>query len=430
MQCKPIARHVRQQATDPVRSRCTKSPATTEFGPALPGFGANFAEGTARSPLPHQGRGRHRIDRIGALAAHASESARVAVRIVYQSYGRYSDSPRAVFERIADRPDTEHIWLSERDHLAGFPSVVATVALASPKAVEVLESADLVVANTHTDVEWSKKPGAIYLQTWHGTPLKRIHHDVLWSPPGLLRRFDQDVARWDVLLSPNAASTPRLRQAFRFEKKILESGYPRNDILNDPDREALRASVRRELGLADDVTAVLYAPTWRDDEYFGDGTSPAAAAVDVPLLAERLPADHHVLVRSHVLMTGRSPVDETDRVVDVSYYPHVQDLYLAADVLVTDYSSVMFDFAVTGKPIVFHAYDLERYATTVRGFYFDLASTAPGPITRTDAELAEVLPEVGRMKPVYAARYREFQKTYCHLEDGHATDRVLSELGL
>ena len=78
------------------------------------------------------------------------------MRIVYQSYGRYSDSPRAVYERIADRPDTEHIWLSDADHLAAFPSVVATVPLTSGKAVEVLESADLVVANTHTDIEWSR----------------------------------------------------------------------------------------------------------------------------------------------------------------------------------------------------------------------------------------------------------------------------------
>jgi CDP-glycerol glycerophosphotransferase len=352
------------------------------------------------------------------------------VRIVYQSYGRYSDSPRALFERLQNHPATEHIWLTEDDHLAGFPSGVATVALHSEKAVEVLESADLVVANTHTDIEWSKKPGATYLQTWHGTPLKRIHHDVLWSPPGLLERFDRDIARWDVLLSPNAASTPRLRQAFRFHGKIIQTGYPRNDVLNHPARDTLRASVRRKLGLADDVTAVLYAPTWRDDEYFAEAGTPASLALDIPRLVGQLPSNHHLLVRSHVLMTERSPAAEGDRIVDVSYYPHIQDLYLAADVLVTDYSSVMFDFAVTGKPIIFHAYDLERYATTIRGFYFDLVNTAPGPITRTDTELERVLPGIGRVQAQYADRYQRFQATYCHLDDGHATDRVLSQLGL
>jgi CDP-glycerol glycerophosphotransferase len=129
-------------------------------------------------------------------------------------------------------------------------------------------------------------------------------------------------------------------------------------------------------------------------------------------------------------MTERSPAAQGDRIVDVSYYPHIQDLYLAADVLVTDYSSVMFDFAITGKPIIFHAYDLERYATTIRGFYFDLSAEAPGPITRTDTELAQVLPEIGRLRARYVNRYQQFRATYCHLEDGHATDRVLSQLGL
>jgi CDP-glycerol glycerophosphotransferase len=352
------------------------------------------------------------------------------MRIVYQSYGRYSDSPRALFERLRDRPATEHIWLTEDDHLAAFPDGVATVALHSEKAVEVLESADLVIANTHTDIEWAKKRGATYLQTWHGTPLKRIHHDVLWSPPGLLERFDQDIARWDVLVSPNSASTPRLRQAFRFHGRIIETGYPRNDVLNDPGRDSLRASVRRQLGLGDDVTAILYAPTWRDDEYFAMGSTPAPLALDVSRLVGQLPPDHHLLVRSHVLMTERSRAVEGDRIVDVSSYPHIQNLYLAADVLVTDYSSVMFDFAVTGKPIVFHAYDLERYATATRGFYFELSAEAPGPITRTDAELARVLPEIGHVEAQYADRYQRFRATYCHLEDGHATERVLAQVGV
>ncbi len=303
------------------------------------------------------------------------------------------------------------------------------MALHSEKAVEVLESADLVVANTHTDIEWSKKPGATYLQTWHGTPLKRFHHDVLWSPPGLLERFDADIARWDVLVSPNAASTPRLRQAFRYHGKIIETGYPRNDVLSDPGRDSVRASVRRQLGLADDVTAVLYAPTWRDNDYFAEGDAPGSLALDIPRLVGQLPSDHHLLVRSHVLTTNRSPAAEGDRITDVSYYPHISDLYLAADVLITDYSSVMFDFAITGKPIIFHAYDLERYATTIRGFYFELIAEAPGPITRTDTELARVLPDITRVQARYGDRYQRFRATYCHLEDCRATDRVLSQLG-
>ena len=117
-------------------------------------------------------------------------------------------------------------------------------------------------------------------------------------------------------------------------------------------------------------------------------------------------------------------------VLDVSYHPDIRDLYLAADALLTDYSSVMFDFAVTGKPIVYSAPDLEAFAGTVRGFYFDLAPVAPGPLTRSLDELTEALTDLPGVTEAYAERYAEFRATYCSLEDGHATDRVLDLLGL
>ena len=351
------------------------------------------------------------------------------MRIVYQSFGgRYSDNPRALYERLRSQGGIEHLWLADADRRHGFPPGVSTVPLASQDGVDALEAADLVVANTHTEVEWKKRPDTTYLQTWHGTPLKRIHYDVLWAPPGRLDWLDQDVARWDLLISPNAASTPRLRQAFGYHGAVMESGYPRNDVLNAPDRDKLRASTRQTLGLADHETAVLYAPTWRDDDYYREGSPAVAWDVDLALLEKRLPPSHRLMVRAHVLLTGRTRPTESQSVLDVSFYPDVQDLYLAADVLVTDYSSVMFDFAVTGKPIVFHAYDLERFATAVRGFYFDLLAQAPGPVTRTDSELVEALADTSSWRATYAQRYSEFQAVYCHLEDGHATDRVLEKL--
>src|SRR3954447_14596076 len=186
------------------------------------------------------------------------------MRIAYNSYaGRYSDSPRALYEALADSADQhDHVWLADPRHVATFPPSVETVEIGSAECVDALESADLLIANTHTEVEWSKAPGAVYLQTWHGTPLKRIHWDVLWAPEGRLERLQRDVDRWDLLLSPNAYSTPYLRQAFHFEGEVLETGYPRNDILSSPERDDVRAGVRERLGIKDGVRAVLYAPTW------------------------------------------------------------------------------------------------------------------------------------------------------------------------
>jgi CDP-glycerol glycerophosphotransferase len=353
------------------------------------------------------------------------------MHVVYQSFhGRFSDNPRALYERLRERPGTEHTWLMDPAHAAAFPAEVSTARIDRPEARAALESADLVVAGTHTEVEWTKPPGTTYLQTWHGTPLKRIHYDVLLAPPGRLEELDRDVERWDVLLSPNPVSTPRLRKAFGFDGPVWETGYPRNDLLVGPHAAATRSVVRRELGLDDDETVVLYAPTWRDDELYSD-------VADVPLhlqlgeLTHRLDADggrHRVLARLHNMMTERSHTEAAPGVVDVSYYRDVRELYLAADVLVTDYSSVMFDFVLTGKPVVFYAYDLERFRDEIRGFYFDLFPQAPGPVVRTEDELVDALLHLEPER--FSTRYEAFRSAYGGLEDGRSTDRVLERLGL
>ncbi|MGI8701669.1 MAG: CDP-glycerol glycerophosphotransferase family protein [Nocardioidaceae bacterium] len=353
------------------------------------------------------------------------------MRVVYHSfYGRYSDSPRAIFESLRDRSDLSQVWLADPNHQGAFPADVTTVRVHGAEARDALESADLLVANTHTETEWRKGPHTTYLQTWHGTPLKRVHRDVLWAPPGRLSRLDRDVAKWDLLLSPNAASTPRLRHAFRYDREVLESGYPRNDVLNAPERDALRQRVRRALGVDDGTVAVLYTPTWRDDEFFTDDRRSAPLGLDFRRCIDGLGAGYRILARSHALMTGRSVPPEERGVVDVSYYPDIAELYLAADVLVTDYSSAMFDFAVTGKPIVYYTYDMERYRSSIRGFYFDLFSDAPGPVVATVDDLVGALRDIPGGVPRYAAAYERFVATYCHLEDGSATSRVLGRLGL
>jgi CDP-glycerol glycerophosphotransferase len=298
----------------------------------------------------------------------------------------------------------------------------------TPEAVAALEAAGVVIANTHTDFEWSKRPDTLYLQTWHGTPLKRVHKDILWSPPGLHDRQQLDVDRWDVLLSPNRASTARLRQAFRYDREVLETGYPRNDVLSAPDREARRAALRERLGIADGTTAVLYTPTFRDDSVFAERRF--ELGLDADAFAAALGSDHVLLLRLHYLVPEELPPPRHPAVRDVSSHPDVSELYLAADVLVTDYSSTMFDFAVTGRPLAFLTYDLADFQHRVRGFYFELADEAPGPLVETTAELIGVLRDLDATRARYAERYARFSERYCHLEDGRATERVLERLGV
>ncbi len=349
------------------------------------------------------------------------------MKVVYNSFqGRYSDNPRAIYEwLLAHGTADEHVWFVDPRHAHGFPPEAQTVPTGSDVCRGALESADLIVANTHIEMEWTKKPDATYLQTWHGTPLKRIHHDVLWAPPGRLSELDRDVARWDYLLSPNAASTDRLSRAFDFSGAVLEAGYPRNDVLASDQAGEVRARVRASLGLSERTTAVLYTPTWRDDHFYAEGgVLPVEMALDAAALLTELGPDVCLLPRLHYLVTSRGAIPETPGMIDVSYYPDVQDLYLAADVMITDYSSTMFDFTVTGKPIIFYTYDLAAYGDSVRGFYFDLEPMAPGPMVETPAELIAALQSLPEVSRQYADRYAEFQRTFNHLDDGHATDRL------
>jgi CDP-glycerol glycerophosphotransferase len=350
------------------------------------------------------------------------------VKVVLNSFrGLYSDSPRSIFEALRERGDAhEYVWLARPDRVADFPADVTTVDFGGPEAVAALESADVVVSNDHIGFDWDKSPGTVYLQTWHGTPLKRIHNDVLWAPEGRLAYLDTEIARWDALLSPNAVSTPRFRKAFGFTGPVHETGYPRNDVLNSPDRDRIRAELRAQLGIADGATAVLYTPTWRDDLVFaGDGGPQHTFPLDLADFARALGEDHVLLLRLHQMVSDRLELDEGSPILDVSAYPDIRYLYLAADVLVTDYSSTMFDFAVTGKPIVNFTYDLDYFSDTLRGFYFDLAEAAPGPLLATSDEVLAAIAELARRPWEPTPAYTRFQQTFCSLEDGHATERVL-----
>ena len=348
------------------------------------------------------------------------------MNVVWVSFrGRWSDNTRALYEGMLRRgTEAEHTWLSGPS--ATFPAGVHTVPFGSPECIEALEAADLVVSNDHIPLDWEKRPGATYLQTWHGTPLKRIHNDVRWAPEGRLAYLDQDIARWDVLLSPNPASTPLFRRAFGFTGPVVESGYPRNDVLCVPDRDERRAAIRAELGIPDGTAAVLYTPTWRDDAVFGTDEPDFSLQLDVEDFVTRLGPDHVLLVRAHSMVSDA--LEPAEGMVDVSGHPDVAELYLAADVMVTDYSSTMFDFAVTGRPMLFFTYDLEDYRDRLRGFYVELADIAPGPLLSTSTEVVDALADLDRVTAEHADAYARFRATYCSLEDGHATDRVLDLL--
>jgi len=350
------------------------------------------------------------------------------MKVVYNSFsGRYSDNPKALYESLAagGYPGT-HVWLADPRYEQEFPADAETVEFGSERCIKELESADVVVSNTHIELDWNKSADTRYLQTWHGTPLKHIHFDSLWAPPGRVAYLDEDVQRWDYLLSPNRASTGPLRQAFRFPGEIAETGYPRNDVLLGPRRAEIRSAVRRRFGIPPGATVVLYTPTWRDDVLDSGGRQDFSLQLDLADFTRRLGADHYLLLRTHFLISAPLPPIDRPGVRDVSAYPDVCELYLAADVLVTDYSSAMFDFAVTGKPMLFFTYDLAHYRENLRGFYFDLAAHAPGPLLDTSTDVIDALADLAAVQSSHALAYARFRDTYCHLDQGGAAARVIA----
>jgi CDP-glycerol glycerophosphotransferase len=355
--------------------------------------------------------------------------------VVFDSHGgkQYSCNPRAIYEELRRR-DTglQCVWIT-RDGQFTVPDGGRVVVQASREHYELAARARIVVSNM-LQPDWYRRPaGQLYLQTWHGTPLKRICLDV--ERPQFLNgmayhdRVRQDVANWDALLSANTFSTPIFRRAFGFDGDILEYGYPRNDLLRDPDSDGRAAGIRRRLGLRPDQRIVLYAPTWRDDATTRAAGYGFPRHLDLDAVARALGPDDIVLVRAHQMIREALVTGTSDgRVADVTSYADMADLLLIADVLITDYSSAMFDFAVTGRPMLFFTYDLERYRDRLRGFYIDFEAEAPGPLLRTSDDVIAALRGLEDASRGYRAAYDAFATKFCRLEDGQAAARTVDWL--
>lgn len=344
---------------------------------------------------------------------------------------QYGCSPRAIYEELRRRDSgVECVWVS-RDGQFTVPGDARVVTVGSRAHYEAMAQARYVVGNYGQFPWFVKREGQTYLQTWHGTPLKRLAYDLRDMPYKRTETLDwmeREVPRWDVVLSPNPFTTPIMRRAFRYEGEILETGYPRNDILKSPEADRIAAMVRARLGIPPGKKVVLYAPTWRDDHHIAHGKRAFSLELDIEAARAALGDDHVLLIRTHYLVTDRAWSPADDFVVDVSAYPDIAELYLAADVLVTDYSSAMFDFAGTGKPMVFFTYDLERYRDHVRGFYFDLEAEAPGPLPRTTGGVLAALRSIDQVAADHADAYAAFVAKYCPYDDGRAAARVIDHV--
>jgi CDP-glycerol glycerophosphotransferase len=355
--------------------------------------------------------------------------------VMFISFGgrQATDNPLGIAAELRRRGDTrEHIW-AVSDWSVPVPDGATAVLRSTEAYWEALARSAYLISNDDMPTGYQKRAGQFYLQTWHGTPLKRIGFDAgaLQSVNGAqyLDHLASDIAKWDMLLSPNPVSTPILRQAFRFDGEILESGYPRNDILASKDGTALAATVRERIGLPAGKRAILYAPTWRDNQFYGAGRYRFDLRLDLERAWQRLGDDYVILIRGHHQMADDAPAGSRPGfVLNVTGYPDVSELFLVSDALITDYSSMMCDFAVTGKPVLIFAYDLADYRDNLRGFYLDFEAEVPGPVLGTSDEVIAALGDLDAVAAANRARYQAFAAKFCPLDDGKAGARVCDRL--
>ncbi|MGC9539885.1 bifunctional glycosyltransferase/CDP-glycerol:glycerophosphate glycerophosphotransferase [Streptomyces sp. UG1] len=350
--------------------------------------------------------------------------------VVFESHlGRqYSDSPRAIYEEMRRQGlDFEAVW-SYTGRPQGFPADATLVRRWSLPYLKALARAEFWIDNQSYPLKLTKRPGTTYIQTWHGSALKRMGFDEAgWKLKSRAEQAEQQrtLDRFDHFLIRSEHDVRTLAKAFRLrEKTLLRVGYPRNDALVQARGATERPPLAAELGIPAGKTALLYAPTFR---HHGDRRF--ALPFDVERFADEFGDRYVLLVRAHYLNHVVLPPSVRGRVIDVSDHHDVTPLLALADALITDYSSVMFDYALLDRPMLFFPHDYEEYVHEGRGTYFDLLERAPGPVVRTEDELHSTLRESSLEEQAvkYASARERFVADFGEYDEGTAARRIVEE---
>ncbi|WP_303861946.1 CDP-glycerol glycerophosphotransferase family protein [Alkalibaculum bacchi] len=290
--------------------------------------------------------------------------------------------------------------------------------------------------NAKMPVYYRKKSKQVYLQTWHGTPLKRLAADIepgdattfyrsemSWSD--MVKSYMKDSQKYDYMISANGFSSQVFTSAFRLQSGvIIETGYPRNDILVNRSEEYVE-ELKDQYNIAKNKKVILYAPTWRDNTYDTKGYI-FELKVDFNKWREALGDEYVVVYKPHYLIYNTKNKElPADFVYDASHCQDINDLYLMSDIMVTDYSSVFFDYGVLRRPVLFYMYDLEEYRDQLRGFYLDIYKDLPGPILEKEEELLDQIIGIDQVQEEYANRMNTFYQNYCQWNDGKSSKKVL-----
>ncbi|GAA4629685.1 hypothetical protein GCM10023196_052020 [Actinoallomurus vinaceus] len=350
--------------------------------------------------------------------------------IVFESHlgVQYSDNPKYIHRALRERGGPYRAIWSYSGSRRGFPADATLVRRGSWTYYRALARAEYWIDNQGFPVGLVKRPETTYIQTWHGSAFKRMGFDEPTVKQGTRSEHDRlrtMIGRFDHFVVRSDHDVRTLVKGLGVTAEPLRVGYPRNDALvtgGDPEEQA---ALRRRLGLEDDErTVVLYAPTFRTDE-----NGRPAARFEIPFDLDRFAREfgesHVLLIRAHYLSRAVVPPGLRGTVIDVSAEHDVTALMLLADALITDYSSIMFDFALLERPMIFYTPDAEDYVSRQRGAYFDLTEHAPGPVVGDEAALFAALRDLDNARRDHADRRRRFVEHFGEYDTGTAAKAIV-----
>ncbi len=353
----------------------------------------------------------------------------------------YSDSPKAIYLRMLSDPaykDYKFVWAFRKvkKNMALLENPNTYIVKVNTGGYEqICATAKYWMFNYRIADHIYPKADQVYVELWHGTPLKRLGYDIaisdnaLNSKAEIRDKYRIDAQKFKYMLAPSPFAAEKFESAWNLKAvgksdTLLVAGYPRNDFLiNHTQKQVLE--IRRRLKLPPNKKVILYAPTWRDNQHKSGVGYTYELGVDFNELRRQLGKDYVILFRAHYLVASRFNFKKFKGFVyNVSAMDDINELYVASDLLITDYSSVFFDYANLNRPILFYMYDLEDYGTEIRGFYIDLKEL-PGDIVENQEDLVDAIKAVRYDSSYYAKKYKEFHEKFNPLDDGKASERVI-----
>lgn len=346
----------------------------------------------------------------------------------------YSDNPKYIYEYMNSQGyKFKYIWSMLQS--TNIPFKNTQVKRLSLRYYYYLARSRYWVLNSRLPNYIEKSEDNLYLQTWHGTPLKRLAGDMeqVHMPNTTTEKYKKnfyaETQKWDYLVSPNNYSTEIFTNAFWFNKEFLETGYPRNDILYNKNNDRDINHLKSKMNLPLDKKIILYAPTWRDNEFYGKGKYKFNLKLDLERLRREVGNEYIVILRMHYLVATQMDISNFEGFAyDMSFYSDIGELYLISDLLITDYSSVFFDYANLKRPILFYTYDIDVYRDTLRGFYIDMEKEVPGPMLKTTEDIINSIQNLEEVLQQYNQRYQLFYDRFCKWDDGNASKRIVEKI--